>query len=335
MKPRLVDLDLAKGIAIFLVVLAHLVSSPAEAPAGNEWYMIITRLVYMFHMPFFMFVSGAVFYYTLPDMKSASDYCRYISRRAFRLLPAFFLFSIVIFGAKEAGRHFLHVDNPSNSGLTALAQIAVRPGESFAKSLWYIYVLFQFHVIFPPLLHILRGSQLGLLAVITAIHALTHFVTVPTLFAMNQVCEYALHFGLGFLLIRHYSKFMEWLNDNVILAVGVFLASFLSMHFLAYYSAKTAIGLASLPAVLGIAASIRGRNDRRILSVLNEYTFTIYLMNTLFIGLTKGLLLKLTPWDGNWFLLYFPTLLASGIIGPIALHRLVLTKVPVLGRITK
>ena len=75
--------------------------------------------------------------------------------------------------------------------------------------------------------------------------------------------------------------------------------------------------------------------DRRLLLLLGEYTFTIYLMNTLAIGLAKGVLLEVLPWDHANFALYFPLLLAAGLLGPIALHRTVLSRQPLLARITK
>ena len=50
---RLVFLDIAKAICIILVVIGHY--HPENSP---EWYNVIWKFIYSFHMPLFMFASG-------------------------------------------------------------------------------------------------------------------------------------------------------------------------------------------------------------------------------------------------------------------------------------
>ena len=57
-RARRLDLDRAKGIAILLVVLGHIVAR--EQPPGVEWYEPFRYAVYRFHMPFFLYLSGTV-----------------------------------------------------------------------------------------------------------------------------------------------------------------------------------------------------------------------------------------------------------------------------------
>ena len=61
-RARLTDLDRAKGLAILLVVFGHLV--PQEDPAGVTWYDPIRIAIYLFHMPFFMYLSGYVTFWS-------------------------------------------------------------------------------------------------------------------------------------------------------------------------------------------------------------------------------------------------------------------------------
>jgi hypothetical protein len=76
-----------------------------------------------------------------------------------------------------------------------------------------------------------------------------------------------------------------------------------------------------------------GRADA--LMWLGQFSFAIYLFNTLTIGLAKGVLLKIAPWDGVNFLGFFPILLASGLIGPVLLKKVLLDRFPVLARLTR
>ena len=67
---------------------------------------------------------------------------------------------------------------------------------------------------------------------------------------------------------------------------------------------------------------------------LGIFSFVIYLLNTPFIGLAKGLLLKLLPWDGPNFLLYLPLLMVAGLYGPILLKKTLFRRIPSLDRVT-
>lgn len=53
---RIIALDIAKAICIILVVMGHYV--PDNSPA---WYVLVHDVIYTFHMPLFMFVSGYVY----------------------------------------------------------------------------------------------------------------------------------------------------------------------------------------------------------------------------------------------------------------------------------
>jgi len=68
-KPRLDDVDSAKGLAIFLVVLGH-ISGGVSFPPNSDWYILLNRAIYQFHMSFFMFLSGLVFFYTYRPIRT-------------------------------------------------------------------------------------------------------------------------------------------------------------------------------------------------------------------------------------------------------------------------
>ena len=49
-------LDIAKGLAIILVVVGHVLQGSTERFDDLFWF----RVIYSFHMPMFVFLSGAV-----------------------------------------------------------------------------------------------------------------------------------------------------------------------------------------------------------------------------------------------------------------------------------
>jgi fucose 4-O-acetylase-like acetyltransferase len=331
-RQRLPELDFAKGLAIFLVVLGHIGSS--SMPAGNRWFELVTMLIYQFHMPFFVFLSGAVFQVTFqPD--GLLGLARFARSRAARLLPAFFVFAIAIWAAKILAAQFLHVDNLRGGDWEELLRIAFRPSESVATSLWYIYVLFQFCVLSAAILTVSRGRVTPLVVVAALLTATFHLTNVTSLFAANLVCELALFFALGVAFAKNYAALSELVKANSLVFYGIFATSFSVILFINYPASRAVIGACSIPALFAFASSFRSQRDQAILLVLSQYTFTIYLMNTLFIGLFKGVMLKFLPYEGLVFLLYLPVLLAAGVLGPIVIHRLVLSRLPFLGRMTK
>jgi peptidoglycan/LPS O-acetylase OafA/YrhL len=332
-RERLTDIDLAKGLAIFLVVVGHVVAR--EPPLGNEWYVALKSLIYEFHMPFFMFLSGAIFAVTWGRLEGLSAYGAFARARLLRLAPGFALFSLIIWAGKVVGGRFLHVDNAQSADVDSLVLIFTRPGASVATTLWYIYVLLELYLAFPLLLALVRGRVLAALALAAVLHALPFFVTLPDFLAIDLFCEHSLYFALGIVFIKYYKPAVAAISRTALLFYGLFALSFLSSLILPYYGAKTLIGTLSIPAIYAFVNSLRAERDRAVLLTLGEYTFSIYLMNTLVIGFTKGALLKIAPWDGANFIAFFPALLAAGVIAPILLHRHVFARIPYLARITK
>ncbi len=332
-KQRLEELDLAKGLAIFLVVVGHIVTG--RPPTGNEWYGTLQMLIYEFHMPFFMFLSGVVFQLTFRPLGDITSCWTFISSRAKRLLPAFVLFSIIIWAAKHAATEFLNVDNFDAQGWRELFEIYISPTTSVARSLWYIYVLLELYVLFAIAETVSGGRLFPVILLAVAMRVAYHFASVTETLGVNALCEYAVFFAVGTAFAQSHDRLMPFVRQNSLTFYSIFLASFLTMLFLPHPWSKGLVGLASLPAGLAFASSFTSHRDKRALLLLGEYTFTIYLMNTIFIGLFKGVLLKFFPWDGAYFVLHFLVLLTAGVLGPIAVFRLLFPFAPSLARIAK
>ena len=114
LKIRYENLDKAKGLAIFLVVLGHIVAR--EGPAGNEWMMQLKALIYKFHMPVFMTLSGTVFALSLKPMQAMVNLGLFIRSRADRLIPGFVIFAVIIWLGKLFAATLMKVDNAPVQG---------------------------------------------------------------------------------------------------------------------------------------------------------------------------------------------------------------------------
>ena len=80
---RDITIDIAKGIGIVLVVLGHVLINSD-----------INRLIYLFHMPLFFFISGIIFYSTYNKDIKFKDY---LLKKIKSILIPYFVFSIICF----------------------------------------------------------------------------------------------------------------------------------------------------------------------------------------------------------------------------------------------
>jgi fucose 4-O-acetylase-like acetyltransferase len=330
---RRLDLDIAKGLGILLVVFGHLVAR--TPPHGVGWYVFLKDAVYAFHMAFFMYLSGYVTFMTGAARTPPSEWPSLIGKRAFRLLLPFLFFGLAIVVGKWAASRYLYVDNVPSSGSQALLGLVWDTDSSPATSVWYIMVLFVLCVVTPVLIWAGRGR----LYLLTFVAALLYLLPVPHVMYLDRVAHFSVFFVLGGLAAEAGERWMRAVDRSlwwtlpamvVVVVAGVWLLPFNGWLM----SAKLFVcGAISMPALHGLAR-LGPLARSRILLAAGTYTFVIYLLNTPFIGLAKGLLMKLLAWDGAGFLVYVPVLMAAGTLGPILTKRLLLKRVGFLDRMT-
>ena len=141
-KTRNQNLDFYKGIAIILVVIGHTIQyrlSPSDF--DSSWAF---RIIYSFHMPLFIFLSGAVasqwsaiFFDDSPVRLKFKKYCDRIKKSAIRLLLPFVSWTVVKYYVWKM-----------NAGLFMyLMEAFSRPD----NSLWFLVAIFYCVTIFSTL----------------------------------------------------------------------------------------------------------------------------------------------------------------------------------------
>lgn len=312
LRQRRDDLDQAKGLAIVLVVFGHLVAR--EGPMGVGWYEPLRQAVYLFHMPFFLFLSG--YAAGLSGAVDARDWGSLVRRRAARLLVPFAAFGLLILAGKLALGSVLAVDNLPASPWAGLRALAWDTGNSPATSVWYLLALFVFSVATPPLRRL--GGLRALLGVATALYALP----VPPLLYLDRVCGYFLFFAIG---VWAASRAAAW-DAAVDRWRWLALAAFGTILGLAWSGARAVsgmpwkawllmAGLAAMPALHGVCRAWASP----VLLRLGRRAFPVYLLNTICIGLAKAALVPALGWDASYFPVVAVVLMAAGLFGPLAL----------------
>ncbi|MES2159777.1 MAG: acyltransferase [Pseudomonadota bacterium] len=328
-RARLDEIDLAKGLAIALVVWGHIVAG--DTPAGNAWYGHSKHFVYLFHMPFFMFLSGVVAGYGYRPVAGVAEWLSFAHKKLVRLLPAYVLFGVLIVVGKLVASRYVYVDNIPPSLWAGLWDVLTQPLNSGAKSLWFIYVLFLFYLTLHPWMALFGQRLLPLLAV----GLVLQFVQAPEVLLLGTYAKFLLFFALGLGAGRHYTALRAALARWGAPSVLLFALALATVYRVPQLPSKLIAGLFSIPALLYLVGRLRAPAALDALRFLGRYSFVIYLLNTIFIGVIKAIGLKLTPWDGAAFLLFAPALFAGGLLLPVLTKRWLFARVAYLDRITQ
>jgi fucose 4-O-acetylase-like acetyltransferase len=330
------DLDRGKTLAILLVVFGHLVAreDPPGGGWGAAWYEPARAAVYAFHIPFLFYLSGYAAQWSGATRARGAAYGDLLRRRANRLLLPALIFGLVILIGKMAVMDELHVDHAPGSFLGGLGDLVWRTDRSPAQSVWYLIVLFVYAAAAPALLPWLRryGPMLLLASAPLAL-----LPTPPILYA-DRIVTFVPFFVAGMVAADNDNRWCRWLDAwRVPLALLFACALGLDLAYgsaIPRYLAMLAVSLVALPA---LHAMVRRLPDAalRLIDPLGAYAFAIYLLNTIFIGLAKALLMRQLPWEAAWFPLFAAVLLVAGIAGPVVAKMLLFRPVPALDRLTR
>jgi len=321
-------LDRAKGLAILLVVFGHLVAR--ADPAGVGWYEPLRRAVYAFHMPFFLYLSGMAVAMSGAAFAPACAWPGFVMSRARRLLVPFFGLGFAILAAKLVAARVMFVDNAPGSLAAGLDGLFWHTELSPARSIWYAFVLFVFSVAAPPLL------RAGGWRLLVGVAALVYCLPCPALAYADELGRYFLFFVLG-LAAGAAPGWVGWV-DRYWRFVAVGFLGLLGWvvafgDFVSFPVTLLCTGALSMPVLHGLVRSFP-ETRARVFLYLGRYSFMIYLFNTLFIGLAKGILLRVTSWDGAHFLPFAVALACAGILGPVALKQVAFRRAGILDRLT-
>ncbi|MDE1895542.1 MAG: acyltransferase [Rhodospirillales bacterium] len=325
------DIDMAKGLAILLVVFGHLVAR--QDPQGVHWYEPLRRAIYAFHMPFFLYLSGLVasFSFLAAGRRGGWQSAR---ARAKRLLIPFFGLGLLVLAGKLVAARFLFVDHVPASFALGLVALFWHTADSPALSIWYLFVLF---VLSLATLWAMNGKPTRLPWLLAASLALCWLPLPPYVYA-DRVFTYAPFFLMGAV-----AGFAEpgWniLMDRLWpLAFAALLAGLICVALWGQGVEQKAVmlplGALSMPALHGAMRRIGPSPARVVLLFFGRYSFMIYLGNTICIGLAKGVMLRFTNWDDTHFLFFAPVLMAAGLFGPVTLKHYGFSNLPALDRLT-
>lgn len=280
---RSAAIDMAKGIAITLVVYGHALRGLVAAGIVPETvgFTLPDYLIYTFHMPLFFVASG--YFYPNAERHGAA---RFWTSRIETIAYPYLLWSLVQAGIQIA----LSGSGATNNGMAPgrLMTIFWDPISPF----WFLYALF-FCFAFSWLLRPVRT----VLPAIAAVSFLAAYFTVQGVVA--DIFYGLLYFSLGLV-----ARERGWLGrlSPAWKATGAWIGCF-GVLALACYALDVPERLPFPAAVTGIAATLvlcLTIEQRRpfspvvaVLSALGRYSMGIYVMHILVLGLVRTAMLRI------------------------------------------
>lgn len=309
---RLLEIDRIKGIAIILVVWGH-TPTLLDPPL---WYRISIAIVYSFHMPLFMYLSGFVFFLVAAQTRFWQSPARHIAIRADRLLVPFIAFAAVVVIGKYAVSSFLAVSDPVASVHEGFKKVVLNTADNPSASIWYLLVLFVFTVMAPVLWRLGRKS----LVLIIAVGLLGWLFSFPRYFYFDRMAQYFIFFGIGGVAALHWRYFRPFLERSYVPLVIAFIICVWSFYDHPY--ALLLCGLLSLPAFHGFFLQNFWSKDKTLLWI-GRCSMSIYLFNTVALGVAKIFALPLLSIASWTFLPVMLILVLVGLFVPIGVRAFV------------
>lgn len=315
------DMDIARGIGIFLVVLGH--SFPDSQFNNSAFYAYVYKLIYSFHMPFFFIISG-FFAYKIYEIKSLKNYRYYICKKLQRLMVPYFTISLVAVPIKLYMNNFAARPVKLNGLIT---NILLYPLDIPIQYFWFIYTLFFIFAVAPVFNKL---PVIFTLAIVLVLNLL--FTKQIGLFYVYGIIHYLFYFFVGIYLKITYDR---WKNIKgkyvIVLLFSVFLVVInifdVKKEVYPYYNLLTALVGSSI--FLLVSQLIVNSSTGELFRKIGKYSYDIYLLSWFFQTGARVVFYQIFKLNYNMVIVI---MLFIGFM-PIFMSKWIFNKRPMLGKI--
>lgn len=309
-KNRINWLDYLKAFACFLVLFCHLLQS-LDKIGINKYTNIsvgINTIVYLFHMPLFMCISG--YLYSLKSKEfTFKEYKKFEIKKIINLAIPYFTFqllsillSIIFSNNVNYKRSYRDLLNMFNSPIPPY---------------WFLYALLAIFIIVPLIEKIFKNDKYKVITFFIILKIISIFVTTRIYF-IDSIMNYAIYFYLG-AFVNKIKK--TYINEDILYSVIYIL---LGIFYYIYKSnlPKTFIEIIEIIfAITGIIICFnifKKVKKSKIMDTYKKYTLQIFLLHTICAAGVRVVLLKLGIRDywihltiGLLASIYFPVFISK------------------------
>lgn len=224
MKGRIVEIDVAKGMLVILVVVGHAWQQYGTS-LGYGWGMVRT-VIYAFHMAAFVFIAGFCSNGAMA-FKSCSDVLSYFQSRAFRLLLPYVTWGGCYFALRAVAGDLARI--PYDRGHVVFFLLGYNPD----GAMWFLWTLFAASVVVVPFARFVsRGWLVVALWAVAAVYVKNQTIA-PHLTGVNALLVFAFFLAFGMFARLRFERFSPLLGNVY------FAGSILAMFALACYARQT------------------------------------------------------------------------------------------------
>lgn len=205
------DLESMRVITMILVIFAHVTRMYTPKAAinlniNNTCFCWLTEWIYTFHMPAFVLISGAVYYFIKRDKGGYNNSKAFILSKAKRLLIPYIFFSFIIvlptlyYCSLTEGSFWLY-----NFKTFILAKAP--------RHLWYLIMLFNILILFNYFeKYIFKYKEITLLLTLI-LHPFAFSFPID-IFQVPSTIYYSFYFMLGYYFQYNRNKLITYLNKT-------------------------------------------------------------------------------------------------------------------------
>lgn len=262
-------------LAIILVVTGH---SLHEYPENNGFSTLVYHLIYSFHMPLFIFISGYLFRYTQTNKETPQPYSTFFKKKFQRLIVPYLFLCAITFVPRALMSAY--ADEPIEISFHNFIGSLLYTDKMSIPYLWFlpaIFILLNISYFTNRLFRQLEPAILFILLAIGFILNLTIGHDSITLLAISRALFHFVFFILGIC----YATYQHQLNVlNNIPSLLIFFAIWLCTAFISRNGNEV---VALVCSISGIAfctvMSILVADKIKFLTHLEGFSFMIYLLS--------------------------------------------------------
>ena len=311
-KERVLSLDIARAMMIVLVVIGHY--DPVTAP---EWYKTMLKVIYTFHMPVFLFVSGYVYIAT----KKEESYINFLLKKVKRLLVPYYVTSLLVITIKLLTQGSMHVQTPVT--MSAYIEMLYLPIAGYF--LWFVLALWWMFVIVPWFKT--RAQRLMLMVVSVVLAFLPMELT--DVMCMNELKKMMVYFMCGVVAYDYkdeMSEVLTRLSRSIVVPIVFVLMEILYFGY-GVEQMKYVLPFVGIAAVMQLSDVISVMAKGMMMKVLlycSAASYIIYLFHTTFEGFAKSVVMKfgsILPAGEMGFVIGAILVIVAGVIGPMCANE--------------
>lgn len=210
-RQKITWLQILQGWSMLLVVIGHVTLTGIFENPQTPVSATIERVIYSFHMPLFMFISGFLFYFTKISRDLA--YKEVVFDKLKRLGIPYLFFTFFTFAVKFIFSPFMK--RPVELSLRQFTDSFLYPGSNPLSEMWFVATLFIIMLSYPLLKYMITGHFKIAVLIIGSVVLNLFFPPDIFLLCLSNVAYMFLFFLLRhtFLQIR-YTTFFESFRES-------------------------------------------------------------------------------------------------------------------------